>query len=81
MIIDHFEKYPLLTQKWADFKLFKQVVELMSRKEHLTIEGLDKIVAIKASMNLGLSLLLKQSFSDIIPVERPTVEDQKIKDP
>lgn len=83
MIIDHFDKYPLLTQKQADFKLFKQVVELMNRKEHLTIEGLHKIVAIKASINLGLSSRLKQGFSDIIPVEIPKVEcfAQKIKDP
>lgn len=83
VIIDHFDKYPLLTQKQADFKLFKQVVELMNRKEHLTIEGLHKIVAIKASINLGLSSRLKQGLSDIIPVERPKVEcfAQKIKDP
>ena len=32
----------------------------MNRKEHLTIEGLRKIVAIKASINLGLSSELKQ---------------------
>lgn len=40
-------------------------------------------MAIKASINLGLSSLLKQGFSDIIPVERPKVEcfAQKIKDP
>lgn len=41
-IIPHFEKYPLLTQKAADFKLFKQVIELMQNKAHLTTEGLKK---------------------------------------
>jgi hypothetical protein len=71
VIIDHLDKYPLITQKRTDFKLFKQVVELMNRKEHLTIEGLYEIVAIKSSMNLGLSSLLKLGFSDIISVERP----------
>jgi len=50
-IIPHFEKYPLLTQKAADFILFKQVVELMRNKEHLSINGLHKIINIKASMN------------------------------
>lgn len=39
-IIPHFEKYPLLTP--ADFKLFKQVIELMQNKAHLTTEGLKK---------------------------------------
>ena len=56
-LILHLDKYPLLTQKAADYLLFKQVVELMNNKVHLTVEGLNKIVNIKASMNLGLSRL------------------------
>lgn len=36
-IIDHFEKYPLITQKKADFILWKQVIELMKNKEHFTL--------------------------------------------
>ena len=31
VIISHFDKYKLLTQKQVDFELFKQVVELMNR--------------------------------------------------
>lgn len=58
-----------------------QVVDLMSRKEHLTKEGLNKIVAMKASMNLGLSTELKAAFPHTIPVPRPLVNDQEIKDP
>ena len=54
-VIDHFDKYPLLTQKRADFELFKSVVDMMNRKEHLTMEGLTKIVSLKASINKGLS--------------------------
>ena len=33
-IIDHFNKYPLLTQKKADFLLFKKAVDLIDQKEH-----------------------------------------------
>ena len=55
--------------------------ELINRAEHLTIEGLHKIVAIKASMNNGLSASLKEAFPGIIPVPRPVVVDQEIKDP
>lgn len=51
VIIDHFDKYPLITQKLADYLLFKKGVDLIKEKEHLTMEGLRKIVAIKASMN------------------------------
>jgi hypothetical protein len=42
IIIPHFEKYPLLTQKRSDFELFKKIIHLMVNKEHLTIEGLKK---------------------------------------
>lgn len=81
VIIDHFEKYPLLTQKLADYFLFKQAFEIVKRKEHLTSEGLHKIVAIKASMNNGLTETLKSAFPGVIPVQRPVVVDQEIKDP
>lgn len=82
VIIDHFDKYPLITQKWSDYQLFKLAFELVNRKEHLTKEGLNKLVAIKASMNLGLSESLKAAFpANIIPVPRPLVKDQEIKDP
>lgn len=53
----------------------------MDQKEHLTIEGLKKIVAIKASLNLGLSDQLKEAFPDIPPAHRPLVVDPEIKDP
>jgi len=73
ILIPHFEKYPLITQKQADFKLFKQIVELMIEKKHLTNEGLREIVSIRAAINLGLPLNLQEAFSDIIPKERPIV--------
>ncbi len=82
-IINHFDMYPLITQKLADYKLFKQAFMLVLKKEHLTIEGLRKILSIKASMNNGLSDELKAAFQDIIPVQRPSsvLEDCQIKDP
>ena len=73
-IIPHFEKYPLLTQKQADFELFKKVVELMKNKEHLTEEGLQKIICIKAAINLGLPEKLKIAFPEIIPASRAQVK-------
>lgn len=70
VIIDHFDKYPLITQKLADYILFKRVLELMNRQEHLILEGLNKVVAIKASVNKGLSSELNKAFPDIIPVQK-----------
>ena len=81
IIIPHFEKYPLITQKKADFILFKQIIDLINNKEHLTLEGLHKILALKGSLNLGLSEELKQNFPDIIKIERPLVDNQKIMNP
>jgi hypothetical protein len=72
IIIPHFEKYPLITQKQSDFLLFKEIVELMDKGEHLTKDGLAKIINLKASLNKGLSNKLKVIFPDII-IKRPKV--------
>lgn len=80
-VIPHFDKYPLLTQKRADFLLFKQVIDLMLRKEHLTSKGLLDIVSLKAFLNLGLSEDLKKAFPNIVLKNRPEVEFKAIEDP
>jgi len=54
-IVEHFYKYPLITQKLADYLLFREAVMLMNRKEDLTQDGFQAIVNIRASMNRGLS--------------------------
>lgn len=62
VIIEHFDQYPLITKKWADYLLFKQALELIKTKKHLTIEGFNEILAIRASINRGLPKLLKEKF-------------------
>lgn len=81
VLIDHFDKYPLITQKLADYLLWKSVVELVSNKEHLTREGLEKIVAIKASINRGLPNKLLEAFPNVTPWPRDQVTNKKILDP
>lgn len=80
-IIPHLDQYTLITQKRSDFELFKKTVNLINSKEHLTDEGLHKIVSIKASINTGLSPQLSSAFSNIIKVNRPLVQSQIIADP
>lgn len=80
-LFKHFEKFPLLTQKAADSILFKQVVDLRNNKEHLTLEGINKIVNIKASMNLGLSDMLKSEFQNNNYVKRPVINSDNIDIP
>lgn len=82
IIIDHFDKYSLITQKRADFELFKKAVEILSNKEHLTIEGIHKLIAIRASINLGLPPKLKAAFPQIVNYSpRYLVKDIEIKSP
>ena len=79
-ILLRFDNYPLITQKLADYFLFKMAVNLIKSKKHLTPEGLNEIVSIRASLNLGLTPALKIAFPDITPVSRPLVEDKRISD-
>ena len=70
VIIPHFDKYPLLTKKQADYILFKEIIILMLNKEHSTLEGIQKIVNIRASLNTGLTENLKEGFPDTLPSQR-----------
>lgn len=81
VIIPHFEKYPLLTQKWVDYKIFKSIIELMDKKEHTTPEGLNKVLSLKASMNKGLSVSLIKAFPSITPVDKLKAPVSEIIDP
>ena len=45
----------LISQKRADFELFKQVVVIMINKQHLSLSGLQEVVNIRASMNKGFT--------------------------
>jgi hypothetical protein len=68
VILPHFDNYPLITKKHLDYLLFKQIVLLMLNKEHNILEGIQKIVNIRASLNTGLSKDLKEAFPLTIPV-------------
>nr|ATI20344.1 cytochrome c oxidase subunit 3 [Juglanconis sp.] len=82
VIIPHFDKYPLLTQKRADYLLFRQGVNLLNLKVHSEIEGVRQILSIKASMNReGLSDTLRMNFSTVLPVSRPVVRFEGIGNP
>jgi hypothetical protein len=81
VIIPHFDRYPLNTQKRADFLLFKRGVDLLlNGKARSSIEGIKNIVSIRASMNNGLTDTLKINFPNIIPVPRPIVSFDGIPD-
>ena len=70
-----------MTKKRADYELFKSIVDLMCNKEHLSPDGLQKIVNLRASMNNGLSDMLKAAFPETKPVPRLDIEFQGIPNP
>jgi hypothetical protein len=81
VIIDHFDRYPLISAKVVDYILFKQCYNLIVLKEHLTIDGLLKLVDIKASLNLGLPQALQEALPTVTPVIRPSYAFSGITDP
>jgi hypothetical protein len=76
VILPHFYHFPLITQKRADYLLFSQVVKLMENGTHLTNEGLEKVLALKASLNKGLTPVLSSAFPHVIPVTRASILDK-----
>jgi len=80
-LIGHFDKYCLISKKHADYLLFKQVILMLQRKEHLTSSGLQAIVNIRATINRGLTLSLKEGFPNTVAVTRPLVATTSQLDP
>jgi len=52
----------------------------MNKKVHLTTDGINKIVNIKAAINLGLSDNLKTEIINFISIERPLIITENIPD-
>lgn len=81
IIINHFDKYPLITKKQADYKLFKLALNLIKNKSHLTKDGLLEFVALKAVINNGINNDLSIAFPKIDTVLRPEVQLAQIMNP
>jgi LAGLIDADG endonuclease len=80
IIIPHFDKYLLITQKYSDYILWKSIVKIIDKGKHLNSKGLLKIVSLKASLNKGLSDKLKKEFPATIKVKRSKVNIPNIID-
>lgn len=51
---------------------------LVKQREHLTVEGLQKIINIIAAMNKGLTSTLKEAFPNSVAVPRPLINNPPI---
>lgn len=93
-MLKFFDKYLLITKKHADYLLFKQAVNLVLNKEHITLQGLKKIDFIRGLMNRGLpsklvesvhhneaEILRSQMATDLSTFVRPLVPNLPIPAP
>lgn len=77
IVKNHFLKYPLMTYRLVNFKMWCDMLDIIENKSHLTIEGLNKLVNIKASFppceaGRGLTNYLKNNFPNSIqPITLP----------
>lgn len=55
-IIPFFKQYPIMGVKSKDFADWIKVAEYIQKKDHLTQEGLEKIINIKSTMNRNREL-------------------------
>ena len=70
-----------LYKQLTDFLLFEKIVNLTNKNVHLNFAGLQEIVNLKASMNLGVSDLIKSEFPKLTPAFREKIEVTNIPDP
>lgn len=73
VILPHFTKYPLQTQKRSDFLLWSKVLILVNSGAHKTESGLLEIGAMTSSINRGISEKVQAAFPKITPREKPQV--------
>lgn len=69
-LLPFFRRFPLRSEKQQEFLKFAQVIEMMHRKEHLTVEGLKLILNIAFSMN-G-SRYRKRNLADLLQYLEPS---------
>lgn len=70
VIIPHFDKYSLLTEKQNDFTIFKNILTMVTCFLFSSTDMI-KILELKASLNRGLSNKIQELFPDLSIIKRP----------
>lgn len=74
-VIPHFERQPLLTKKYADFELFRQIILILKEESRLSEKGFIKVLNLRYNLNNGISEELKVLYPNLIPISRPEVPE------
>ena len=62
-VIPHFEKFPLLSTKQKDFRIFADICRRMLEEQHLTVEGFREISKLAECLNTdGKKKYLRSEF-------------------
>jgi hypothetical protein len=69
------DKHPLLTSKHLNYQAFKEAINLMVKKEHLTSEGMSKIQMLAGQMNSKRSFAEKFDFTKAHLAKHPISSD------
>lgn len=72
-VIPHFDAYPLLIKKYADFALFIQIILILKQESPLSEQGFIKVLNFRYNLNNGISEELKGLYPNLVPVVRPEV--------
>ena len=81
IVIPHFENYPLITQKRADYNQWKKIILLMETGEHLTEEGIKICLTYKANQNKGLNETQKILYPKINKAPKVKIKCPEIINP
>lgn len=77
-VIPFFEKFRFLSaKKKNDFRIFKKIVELIKNNEHLTPQGIQKILSLRAKLNKDCK---KEKYKEEEVLERIEKEKGILRD-
>jgi len=62
VLIPHLDKYPLLTSKYLNYLTFKKAIKMLENKEHLTLQGIEKLKNMASQMNTNRTFEEKGQF-------------------
>jgi len=62
VLIPHLDKYPLLTSKYLNYLTFKKAIKMLENKEHLTLQGIEKLKNMASQMKTNRTFEEKGQF-------------------
>ncbi len=66
-IIPFFRQFSFLSStKKTNFSIFREIIEIMYREEHLKAEGFEKILKLREKLNIGHGRTRKYNKSDVV---------------